>query len=214
MSLRRNLLPVSIAALVLAGCGQEAAAPVQVAAPAPAPAEPVAAEPSERERAAIARFEPQGDGALVLDRATGLTWMRCSIGQEWTGETCAGEAERHDWDAAVALADAFEYAGHADWRLPTRDELLTITWCSSGHRFATDADGAGGACAGSFRQPAILSAVFPATPALKFWSATPGTMSFTAWGVAFSTAVTGAGNRRDSEHLRLVRGAQYQPAAK
>src|SRR5690606_32794028 len=140
--------------------------------------------------------EVVGDGAMVTDRATGLTWMRCSVGQDWSGETCVGEATRHDWNAAGELAAAFEYAGHADWRLPTRDELLTITWCTTGHRYATDADGAGGACAGNFRQPAILPTVFPATPAGKFWSATPGTQTFTAWGVAFTSAVTGAGNRR------------------
>jgi len=212
MSLCRNLGLFPLALLTLAACGPQGTDPAQVAASAPV--ESPTAAPSERELAAIARFEPQDDGALVRDQATALTWMRCSVGQHWTGQTCAGEAERHDWEAALRLAETFEFAGYSDWRLPTRDELLTITWCSSGQRFATDAEGAGGACAGRFRQPAILSAVFPATPAAKFWSATPGNMNFTAWGVAFSTAVTGAGNRRDREHVRLVRGTPYRPDGK
>ncbi len=157
-----------------------------------------------RDQAAIARFEAAGEGT-VIDTATGLMWMRCTLGQQWTGSQCTGEPQRHNWPQAMELQGAVDYGGYSDWRLPSKDELLTITWCSSGRRFATDADGAGGACAGDFRTPAILLEVFPDTPAGRFWSSTPGHMNFVAWGVAFTTAVTGTGNRADKEHVRMVR---------
>lgn len=57
------------------------------------------------------------------DPATGLIWMRCSLGQTWENGTCTGEADTFNW------IDAVNSAGIADgkvWRLPTTKELLTI----------------------------------------------------------------------------------------
>ncbi len=41
-------------------------------------------------------FIPQGNGT-VIDKRTGLQWMRCSLGQEWTGETCTYRGDRPMW---------------------------------------------------------------------------------------------------------------------
>ena len=37
-------------------------------------------------------FIIRNDGAAIHN-STGLMWMRCSLGQNWDGQSCAGEAE-------------------------------------------------------------------------------------------------------------------------
>ena len=60
------------------------------------------------------------------DSATGLTWMRCSMGTTWTGTNCTGTATYDYWSKAVALSGKTSYAGKNDWRLPNVRELLSI----------------------------------------------------------------------------------------
>ncbi|NCC23468.1 MAG: DUF1566 domain-containing protein, partial [Alphaproteobacteria bacterium] len=45
------------------------------------------------------RFSDNGDGT-VTDVVSQLMWMRCSVGQTWSGETCLGETAAYDWQAA------------------------------------------------------------------------------------------------------------------
>jgi len=72
---------------------------------------------------ALPNYAVNSDGT-VTNAATGLTWMRCSMGQTWTGTTCAGDATGYTWANAVALTSTF--AGHNDWRLPDIRELHII----------------------------------------------------------------------------------------
>jgi hypothetical protein len=60
--------------------------------------------------------------ATVYDKQRRLTWQRCSVGQTWDGKTCLGAVENLTWD------DAWDAAAHAGagWRVPTKDELLTL----------------------------------------------------------------------------------------
>lgn len=58
-------------------------------------------------------FHDNGDGT-VTDNATGLTWMKADSGMTM------------NWGEALAYAEAFEYAGHDDWRLPNAKELQSI----------------------------------------------------------------------------------------
>lgn len=162
---------------------------------------------SAREGQLVARFELHGDGTAT-DTQSGLMWMRCSVGQEWTGERCAGEVARLSWNQALTRADEMVFAGRDDWRLPTREELYTLVYCSSGRRFALDAEGGAGACDGDFKKPVILGAVFPDTPLANYWSSTPNEMfSYKAWGVAFVSGLIGAGSRTEYVAVRLVRSA-------
>ena len=91
--------------------------------------------PHNTEILIASRYMDNGDGT-VTDVKTGLQWMRFSLGQEWRGGTCVGEAKTYKWmlalNAAVALNHKGGYAGRYDWRLPTKDELLSLVYCSSG----------------------------------------------------------------------------------
>lgn len=42
----------------------------------------------------IGHYIDNGDGT-VTDTRTGLTWMRCALGQTWDGSTCVGVAGEH-----------------------------------------------------------------------------------------------------------------------
>ncbi len=58
-------------------------------------------------------FVDKGDGT-VLDRATGLMWMK-KDGQKFM-----------NWQQALAYAENLTYAGYDDWRLPNAKELQSI----------------------------------------------------------------------------------------
>lgn len=70
------------------------------------------------------------------DPTTNLIWMRCSIGQQWSGQTCVGEAKpMTGFDAqkfAAALKNGNGFAGYTNWRLPTPYELSMLRICSTG----------------------------------------------------------------------------------
>lgn len=161
-----------------------------------------------REEALVAGFD-MDDRGTATDTRTGLMWMRCSLGQNWSGAQCSGEATQLSWTQAMKAAEATSFADMHDWRLPTREELHAITYCSSGRRFALDHEGSGGACEGNYRRPTILEAVFPNTPVSKFWSGSPHPVySHSAWGVSFANGVIGAGSKVDYVAVRLVREAR------
>ena len=54
----------------------------------------------------------------VTDPNTGLTWMRCAMGQTWDGSTCTGTASTYTFDQANALSGTVTFAGQNDWRIP------------------------------------------------------------------------------------------------
>jgi len=102
------------------------------------------------------RFEDRGDGTL-LDRQTQLLWLRCAVGQQWSGGQCSGQASLLSWPAALQQVQDLNSHGtwfFSDWRIPRIQELASI---------------AERQC----RNPRINLRLFPGTPAAPFWSATP-----------------------------------------
>jgi hypothetical protein len=123
-------------------------------------------------------------------KATGLIWMRCSLGQTWDGKTCRGEAVAYPWGIALQKAEESEFAGNNDWRVPNKNEMETI--------FEE-------AC----RSPAINNRVFPATPAAFFWSSSPyAGKANGAWSLDFGYGSVNASVKNGSLHVRLVRGGR------
>lgn len=162
----------------------------------------------ERRARMTARFTPLDDGT-VLEEEAGLMWMRCAIGQEWTGTDCVGEGRQFNWDRAFEIADEAVFAGYDDWRLPTQPELYPMTFCSTGRRAEPTREGLGGGCVGDYEKPTIITSVFPNTPQHSFWTSTPhARLNYSAWGVSFLTGHTGTGGRSDFIYVRLVRDLQ------
>jgi len=138
---------------------------------------------------AAARYKPGATGT-VADRQTGLTWMRCAMGQQWNGADCTGVPRTYVWaatfDAASALNAGGGYGGHADWRVPALDELASLVELRC-------------------HDPALNLEPFPSSPITGFWSATPHASHDHAMLVHFKYGGQYMGNRNQDWALRLVR---------
>ncbi len=66
------------------------------------------------------------------DPKTDLIWMRCSLGQVWSGTQCEGEPVNYTWLNAVLYVKDLNLLGHNDWRIPTKEEFVTIFNCDDG----------------------------------------------------------------------------------
>jgi hypothetical protein len=132
-------------------------------------------------------FTDNGDGT-VTHQKTGLTWMRCSLGQTWTGTTCSGTAQTYTY--ATAKKQTANFAGYSDWRLPNIAELQTIVERDNYY-------------------PAINTELFPNTPDDAFWSSSPyvGNANV-AWYVNFGGGFVSYGYRGNAFPVRLVRASQ------
>jgi hypothetical protein len=123
-------------------------------------------------------YSDNGDGT-VTDNVTGLMWQQIVSTDTYT------------WADAVRLCPTLTLAGHDDWRLPSRIELVSIVDDS-----LTDAT--------------TDSATFPDTPAGYFWTSSRLAGSLTdAWTVVFNGG-TYAVLMSDASYVRCVRSGAYR----
>ncbi|NEX22525.1 DUF1566 domain-containing protein [Thiorhodococcus mannitoliphagus] len=124
----------------------------------------------------------------VKDASTGLMWKQCAEGLGGIG-CVRGETMSLSWQSAMQRAQTSTFAGHADWRLPDRDELMSLL---ERRCFGLDIDGV----------------AFPNTQPGRFWSSTPANYyPGSAWRVHFGTGDMDYGMKRQSAFVRLVRDA-------
>ncbi|MES2972842.1 MAG: DUF1566 domain-containing protein [Pseudomonadota bacterium] len=131
------------------------------------------------------RFTPSADGQEVTDKKTGLTWKRCAEGMVWKVRTCTGTATFFTHTDATARAKA---AG-AEWRLPVLKELSSILALRDAEPGKAPVD----------------AAVFPGTPMVRFWTATPVGPGYFTY-VGFTDGSAGESPRNSPGAVRLVRG--------
>ena len=120
------------------------------------------------------------NGEEVYDSKTGLTWQRCSIGQTWQQDKCAGSVQALTWDQAKKRAGG-------KWRLPTREELESLTDTP---------------CGTSEEVKKLFPDMDPLYP--MYWSATSPDNGL-AWLVGFNNGSTFNGFRTAPNGVRLVR---------
>lgn len=96
-------------------------------------------------------FQLRDDGT-VLDRKSGLLWQQ-------------GENPRVVWADAVERCTSLALGGEQNWRLPTREEMLTLIDRNR-------------------RDPAIDTAFFPKTRTTAYWTASRDQDRI--WGIGFS----------------------------
>ena len=152
------------------------------------------------------------DGSMVLDRASGLVWMRCSFGQKWDGRSCSGRVTQlafSDLPGTLANQNAgVGYGGHSDWQIPTVRQLLTIIECSTGYQSVDIGDGGGNAseCRENSSRPTLDSFVFPNIGVEAYWSTTPIQGTRGSWVFNFYRGTTGWAHSNATDHpVRFVR---------
>lgn len=116
----------------------------------------------------------------VLDRSTGLQWSQENV-----------PGGRMNWKAAKEACAKLNLGGHADWRLPTIRELLTLVDYER-------------------HNPAIDSTAFKCDPDY-YWTSTPAASSpgEYAWVVNFNNGYAGWYNQDGDSRVRAVRASQY-----
>jgi hypothetical protein len=149
------------------------------------------------------RYIDNGNGTIT-DKQTNLMWMRCSLGQTWQDSSCKGSPSTFNWPFASTLS--YSDGNYMDWRLPSKEELSSLIYCSSGKpSYWKDNEEL---CTGDFESPTIVQAAFPETPAAPFWtSTTQGNFSNIgyAWNTHFSHGSGSWNYSIVNMHVRLVR---------
>ena len=153
------------------------------------------------------------DGTVTIDN---LQWMRCSLGQQWNGTTCTGNATTHNWNDASALPELMNaqggFAGHSDWRLPTISELASLRVCSSGSAIGTlNLTGVitFNLCSGNYSSPTLDTRLFPGTSSSVVCSGSPDAdYSDSALNLYFGSGLANSFPRHYSGQVRLVRSGQ------
>lgn len=127
----------------------------------------------------------------VTDPTTGLTWMRCSMGQTWNGTTCTGTASTYTFDQANALTGTVTFAGQSDWRVPNIRELQSML-----DRAAS---------------PPMDPVAFP-SGYLSYWSSTPAKIASTyGWYINSSVGTNFYSKNSREIGVRLLRGGLSLP---
>lgn len=140
----------------------------------------------------VEQYKDNGDGTLT-DTRSQLTWMRCALGQVWSGAKCTGTSRTLAWqaaqDEAAKLNQKGGYAGRSDWRVPQIPELAMIVerQCSN---------------------PRTNLALFPQTPANFFWTATEPADPANAYVLSFGDEGAMYKNRGEALNVRLVSGGK------
>jgi hypothetical protein len=124
----------------------------------------------------------------VTDPTTGLSWMRCPLGQSLDGNSCIGTSGKYTWAQATSLTNTVQFAGSSDWRLPSIRELQSLY------------------------DPSIDFHAFPSASSREFWSSTTYAPNQNgAWYVYFNQDFDFAfANKLSTYQVRLVRGSNQQ----
>jgi serine/threonine protein kinase len=152
------------------------------------------------------RYLIHNDGT-VTDTKTKLMWKRFSEGQTWHGDACVGEAMTVPWEQVMPDGKQrqwSEFAEYNDWRVPTKEELCSLIYCSSGNPRTWNDTGSG--CEGESKMPTIDQIAFPNTPASWYWTSTVDSGSTgSAWVILFYYGYVYPYNCNNNCAVRLVR---------
>jgi hypothetical protein len=151
--------------------------------------------------------------ASKLCQPTALAAAACAAGVEGNPSGCAqctggdGGCNAADtvWTWMLAL-NAANFAGHADWRVPTRDELASIIDYTSPTSPAVDVAFQGASCGGTCT--AVANAACSCTQSGNYWSqATYALFPSYSWYVYFINGYVFYDSKTNPIYVRAVRGA-------
>jgi hypothetical protein len=118
---------------------------------------------------------------VVIDKVTGLWWQQTI---DTGSKNCAGGCTQAQ---AIAYCANLTLAGHCDWRLPTRIELVSIVDYTKSSN-------------------TIDATAFPSTPGAAFWTSSPyAPQSGVAWHIHFDSGNSDYGPVGNNQRVRCVR---------
>ncbi len=142
----------------------------------------------QAETAPMSRFKPDSKGGLK-DTKLNKTWLRCVVGMSWNGSTCEGQSLTYNWNDAQSIIDDLnkqKVAGRGNWRMPTADELESITEKSC-------------------YKPAINLDAFPYSPQSGFWTDTTAEgVQPRAYVIHFLNGNRYIGHKKQDWRVRLI----------
>jgi hypothetical protein len=165
---------------------------------------------------AVTRYAIAGpNGEFVKDKITGLEWKRCSLGQTWNAAagSCDGVATKF---TTAQTTPKFTVDAEG-WRVPTRDEMLSLVFCdgSGPAAFVVGAKVCDVAGADPAVMPFVVTEVFPQTPTDRPFQVSTTLVSgdstaycvvpFGAVGSVEACAGDTTGTQRLPNYIRLVR---------
>jgi uncharacterized protein YraI len=156
-----------------------------------------------KEKEIIAQDKKPKEVPLSLTVQSGnLEWKKCSEGQN-NDATCSGDAKIYKWMDAVKACSFLNtdkgFEKKKGWRIPKKEELLTLRVCSKG---LANSD----SCVEDLKKPTINNELFPNTPANNYWtSSTEATDMSAVWVVDFALGKLTYDSTILAHNLRCVR---------
>jgi len=123
---------------------------------------------------------------VVIDSKTTLEWQ-----DDYSDIDNGGDIKYATWTEAIDYCEALSLNGKDDWRLPNKNELLSIVDYS--------------------REYPSLSSIFEnnARYCHCYWTSTTYAVSTdSAWSISFRYGETSFRNKNDNNYVRCVRGGQ------
>ena len=102
---------------------------------------------------------------MIRDLSTDLFWQKEPV-------------KKATWKEALSYCESLEYAGHTDWRLPNKNELLSLVDYS---KTAAEAEEEEGGEAEAEEEEAVALSSFPGMAADVFWTSTPAPVDYDVW---------------------------------
>lgn len=159
----------------------------------------------EQSQTTAFNHQPTTDGTM-FDAATGLTWFRCHLGQTWQGTACHGSATPLRWQDAISEAEKASTHSSSNWRLPTHDELSSISFCREG-TYSEPYKYTGRLCRGNHYRQSIDLTLFPAGLNDWLWTASENQDNpAQAWAIHFDFGMIHAQSKQEYRSVMLVTG--------
>jgi hypothetical protein len=152
------------------------------------------------------------DGGL-RDQRWMYTWYNSNSPDGNKGSVSGGNCKtggRCDTEKFTQDVNTQGLCGSKDWRMPNRDELKTLVYCSTGMSLVGSSNAIDISCAKGSQQPTLYSGYFPNTRLALFWSSSLNANSSQgALLVGFSTGHANYWSGKEgSNFVRLVRSQQ------
>jgi hypothetical protein len=146
--------------------------------------------PDQEKKQAAVSTNPAG-GDEVQQPGTSLYWLRCPVGQTWSGSICTGDRKEMNWNAAKSACPS-------GYRLPSRQEFVDLLGgCDS------DVTSGGSGNCKNCSESGNCSGMFPSDTGW-YWSSSPHVGDY-AWGALFATGYVGRSPVGGGNRARCVR---------